>query len=239
MSADFRSYLYCCSHLRQQSWSSPSEILQEERPTFELEQAPTFSKYVPKLHVSGPSPHTRAAMRQMRATAPSTYHSLLPSGTPPLLPIPLPAPSTSRRADIPEADTPPRKRLLLTTPRPRCEIGESSATAAAEEHARVDVCTRRVQSFSHDITDARRNVQLKELRFAGIEKERDLPYDKRVGDSSGPCIGMALTAILRERVPGDLNTLLESVLTEDFMKCKPLYFKGTEGVVELTQWFKE
>ncbi|GJU14714.1 hypothetical protein Tco_1142680 [Tanacetum coccineum] len=76
-------------------------------------------------------PRTRAAMAQMRATTPSTYHSLLPSGTPPLLPIPLPAPSTSRRADIPEADTPPRKRLLLTTPRPSCEVGESSAAAAA------------------------------------------------------------------------------------------------------------
>ncbi|GJV03366.1 hypothetical protein Tco_1336935 [Tanacetum coccineum] len=25
---------------------------------------------------------------------------------------------------------------------------------------------------------------------------------------------------------------------QDFMKCKPLYFKGTEGVVELTQWKK-
>ncbi|GJX85890.1 putative reverse transcriptase domain-containing protein [Tanacetum coccineum] len=25
---------------------------------------------------------------------------------------------------------------------------------------------------------------------------------------------------------------------QDFMKCQPLYFKGTEGVVELTQWFK-
>ncbi|GJR61341.1 putative reverse transcriptase domain-containing protein [Tanacetum coccineum] len=24
----------------------------------------------------------------------------------------------------------------------------------------------------------------------------------------------------------------------DFMKCKPLYFKGTEGVVELTHWFE-
>nr|GEV53748.1 putative reverse transcriptase domain-containing protein [Tanacetum cinerariifolium] len=24
---------------------------------------------------------------------------------------------------------------------------------------------------------------------------------------------------------------------QDFMKCKPLYFKGTKGVVELTQWF--
>ncbi|GJS80948.1 hypothetical protein Tco_0747489 [Tanacetum coccineum] len=25
---------------------------------------------------------------------------------------------------------------------------------------------------------------------------------------------------------------------QDFMKCKPLYFKGTEGFVELTQWFE-
>ncbi|GJS43300.1 putative reverse transcriptase domain-containing protein [Tanacetum coccineum] len=25
---------------------------------------------------------------------------------------------------------------------------------------------------------------------------------------------------------------------QDFMKCKPLYFKGTEGVVELIQWFE-
>ncbi|GJS82605.1 putative reverse transcriptase domain-containing protein [Tanacetum coccineum] len=32
-----------------------------------------------------------------------------------------------------EADTPPRKRLLLTTPRPGCEIGESSAAAAARQ----------------------------------------------------------------------------------------------------------
>ncbi|GJV26138.1 hypothetical protein Tco_1378833 [Tanacetum coccineum] len=61
------------------------------------------------------------------------HHPLLPSGTPPLLPIPLPAPSTSRRADIPEADMPPRKRLLLTAPRPGCEVGESSDAAAARQ----------------------------------------------------------------------------------------------------------
>ncbi|GJU74431.1 hypothetical protein Tco_1265836 [Tanacetum coccineum] len=71
-------------------------------------------------------------MAQMRAATPSTYHPLLPSGTPPLLPIPLPAPSTSRRADIPEADMPPQKRLILTTPRPGCEVGESSAAAARQ-----------------------------------------------------------------------------------------------------------
>ncbi|GJS22658.1 hypothetical protein Tco_0451290 [Tanacetum coccineum] len=97
-----------------------------------LEQAPRSLEYVPENHIpvyipepehpedlvpaedEAPIPplspfflsprirplHTRAAMRQMRAAAPSTYHSLLPSGTPPL---------------------------------PGCEIGESSAAAAARQ----------------------------------------------------------------------------------------------------------
>ncbi|GKF89901.1 hypothetical protein Tco_0263864, partial [Tanacetum coccineum] len=42
----------------------------------------------------------RALEIEMRDVASAYYHSLHPSGTPPLLPIPLPAPSTSRRADI-------------------------------------------------------------------------------------------------------------------------------------------
>nr|GEZ21304.1 hypothetical protein [Tanacetum cinerariifolium] len=78
-------------------------------------------------------PHTKVAMDQMRAAVPSSYHSLLSSGTPPLLPISLPVPSTSRRAEIPEADAPPRKRLLLTAPKPGCKVGESSAAAAARQ----------------------------------------------------------------------------------------------------------
>ncbi|GKD49594.1 hypothetical protein Tco_1278570 [Tanacetum coccineum] len=98
-------------------------------------------------------PHTRAAMRQMRAAAPSTYHSLLPSGTPPLLPIPLPAPFTSRRANIPEADMPPRKRLLLTTPRPGCEVGESSVAAAARQPG--PTMARRVDCSSIDTMETR------------------------------------------------------------------------------------
>ncbi|GJU95190.1 putative reverse transcriptase domain-containing protein [Tanacetum coccineum] len=75
----------------------------------------------------------RALAVEMRDVASSLHHALHPSGTPSLLPIPPPAPSASRRADIPEADTPPRKRLLLTTPRPGCEVGESSAAAAARQ----------------------------------------------------------------------------------------------------------
>nr|GEU86584.1 hypothetical protein [Tanacetum cinerariifolium] len=72
----------------------------------------------------------RALEAEMNAVASSLYHSLHPSGTPPLLPIPLSTPSTSRRAGIPEADTPPRNMPLLATPRPRCEVRESSTAAA-------------------------------------------------------------------------------------------------------------
>nr|GEZ01846.1 putative reverse transcriptase domain-containing protein [Tanacetum cinerariifolium] len=54
-----------------------------------------------------------------------------PSGTPSLLPIS--TPSTSRRAGIPEANTSPRNRPLLATPRPGCEVEESSAVAARRQ----------------------------------------------------------------------------------------------------------
>nr|GFC48924.1 hypothetical protein [Tanacetum cinerariifolium] len=37
------------------------------------------------------------------------------------------------RAEIPEADTPPRKKLLLTAPRPGYEVEESFAAAAARQ----------------------------------------------------------------------------------------------------------
>ncbi|GKG08989.1 hypothetical protein Tco_0334821, partial [Tanacetum coccineum] len=93
-------------------------------------------------------------MAQMRATSPSTYHSLLLLGTSPLLPIPLPAPSTSRIADIPKADTPPQKRLLLTAPRPGCEIRESSAAAAVARQPGPTMA-RRVDCSSVDTMETR------------------------------------------------------------------------------------
>nr|GEX10671.1 integrase, catalytic region, zinc finger, CCHC-type, peptidase aspartic, catalytic [Tanacetum cinerariifolium] len=88
---------------------------------------------------------------EMNAIASSLYHSLHPSGTPPLLPIPLSTLSTSCRAGIPEADTPPRNRPLLATPRPGCETRlrdtERRMMAALElvnlrVSYQVDVCTR-------------------------------------------------------------------------------------------------
>ncbi|GJR64683.1 hypothetical protein Tco_0010748 [Tanacetum coccineum] len=75
----------------------------------------------------------RALEVEMREVSSAYYHSLHPSGTPSLLPIPLPAPSASRRADIPEADTPPRKRLLRTLHRPGVEGWRDSAAAGCEQ----------------------------------------------------------------------------------------------------------
>ncbi|GJT99807.1 hypothetical protein Tco_1110146 [Tanacetum coccineum] len=127
-------------------------------------------------------------MAQMRATAPSTYHPLLPSRTPPLLPIPLPAPSISRRADIPEADTPPQKRLLLTTPKPSSEVGESSAAAAARQprptmtyrvdYSLVDVHSRESSEFYSRYYDAQKDRAAVRAEIEGI---RDTSYSVRDG----------------------------------------------------------
>nr|GEY20725.1 ribonuclease H-like domain-containing protein [Tanacetum cinerariifolium] len=78
----------------------------------------------------------------MRDATPSIYmlaprSRTLPSGTPPILPIPLPTsllplplPSTDRREDVPEAVLPPWKRLCIALGL-RFEVGKSSFAAAA------------------------------------------------------------------------------------------------------------
>ncbi|GJT36598.1 hypothetical protein Tco_0927017 [Tanacetum coccineum] len=87
-------------------------------------------------------PRTRASMVLMRVAAPSTYilspqSRTPPSGTPPILPIPLrtsslalPLPSTDRRADVPEVVLPPQKRLCIA-PGPRFKVKKCSSAAAA------------------------------------------------------------------------------------------------------------
>ncbi|GKF34113.1 hypothetical protein Tco_0107313, partial [Tanacetum coccineum] len=64
--------------------------------------------------------YTRASVAMMRAASPSTYTLAPPSGTLPLLHIPLPTPSpplllpsTDCRADMPDVCLPPRKRLRI------------------------------------------------------------------------------------------------------------------------------
>ncbi|GJV29455.1 hypothetical protein Tco_1385903 [Tanacetum coccineum] len=70
-----------------------------------------------------------------------------------LLPITTPAPSTICRADILETDMPPRKRLLLTSPTPRFEVGESFAACKLLETP--DQHGRRVDHSFVDTIDTR------------------------------------------------------------------------------------
>ncbi|GJV56170.1 RNA-directed DNA polymerase, eukaryota [Tanacetum coccineum] len=76
------------------------------------------------------------------------------------------------------------------------------------------------------ITDA----QLKTLIAQGVADvlaERDATRSRNGEDSHDSGTGV------RRQAP-----LARECTYPDFMKCQALYFKGTEGVVELTQWFE-
>ncbi|GJU15129.1 putative reverse transcriptase domain-containing protein [Tanacetum coccineum] len=158
-------------------------------------------------------------MAQMRATTPSTYHSLLPSGTPLLLPIPLLTPSTSRRADIPEANTPPQKRLLLTTPRPSCEVGESSAAAAARQPG--PTMTHRVDYSS---------VDTMETRFGDT---RDVDDCLRDGQHEGqlPAMRAEIEVLRRERLAYEQ----ESIQTRQDLARSEAYCRALEARVTVLE----
>nr|GFC22117.1 hypothetical protein [Tanacetum cinerariifolium] len=121
----------------------------------------------------------RALEAEMNAIGSSLYRSLHPSGTPPWLPIS--TPSTSCRAGIPKANTPPRNRPLLATPRPGCEVGESSAAAArlqgpAMAHG-VEVCTRESSEFCTQHHDAQKDRAAVRAEIEVLRNER-LAYEQ-------------------------------------------------------------
>ncbi|GJU00947.1 hypothetical protein Tco_1111285 [Tanacetum coccineum] len=105
-------------------------------------------------------------MAQRRATAPSIYHSLLPVGTPPLLPIPLPALSTSRRADIPEADMPPQKRLLLTATTPKIEEAQEDRAAVRAE---IEILMRERLAYEQESIETRQALARFEAYSRALE----------------------------------------------------------------------
>nr|GEY42224.1 putative reverse transcriptase domain-containing protein [Tanacetum cinerariifolium] len=176
-------------------------------------------------------PHTRAAMAQMRAAVPSTYHLLLPSGTPPLLPIPL-------------------------------LVGESSAAAAARQPGPtmahsvdcsfVDTMetSRESSEFYSRHHDAQKDraavrAEIEVLYFLVIEENGTKENHKALIDRE-VAAAMAEVEASRVRNGSDINCSgprLAQAVRECtypyFLKCQPLNFKGTEGVVGLAQWFEK
>nr|GEU58366.1 hypothetical protein [Tanacetum cinerariifolium] len=212
-----------------------SEDPYEEADQQLFEQAPHSPEYVPRDHVpvfipelehpedlvlaEGEAPTSllppgflsprirpvspRALVAEMNAIGSSLYHSLHPSGTPPWLPIS--TPSTSRRAGILKADTPPQNRPLLATPRPGCEVRESSAAAARwrmmaalelvnrRVSYQVDVCIKESSEFCTRHHDAQKDRAAVRAEIEVLRNER-LAYEQKgiqtreaLARSEAPC----------------------------------------------------
>ncbi|GJV11691.1 hypothetical protein Tco_1353232 [Tanacetum coccineum] len=110
-----------------------------------------------------------------------------------MLPIPLPALSTSRGADILEANTPPQKRLLLTAPKLGCEVGESSVAATARQPGptmarrvdcisvdTVDVCSRESSEFYSRHHDAQKYRAAMRAEIEVLRRERPAYKQKSI-----------------------------------------------------------
>nr|GEX66941.1 putative reverse transcriptase domain-containing protein [Tanacetum cinerariifolium] len=178
----------------------------------------------------------------MNAIASSLYHSLHPSRTPPLLPIHLSTPSTSRRARIPEADTPPQNRPLLATPRPRAL---EARVAMLETHVRRLEWQRQV---ADDL--AVQHIMRTHALEAGAHWGQTPPPTNPNNITPEAMQTMIDQALLRNSNGGDGSHSSHAenprnmytacpCYYADFMKCHPLNFKGTEGAVGLTRWIEK
>ncbi|GKC24041.1 ribonuclease H-like domain-containing protein [Tanacetum coccineum] len=140
---------------------------------------------------------------------------------------PLLLPSTSHRTDIPEAEMPPRKRACFTTPAFGFEVRQSSAATAVRQPGptlkadlrRDRILEARDPEPRDEPAEAGRSWVADPLAEHDADRSRngDDIYDSGGGK--------------RRRMP-----VARECTYTDFLKCQPLNFKVTEGVVGLTQW---
>nr|GEX00089.1 reverse transcriptase domain-containing protein [Tanacetum cinerariifolium] len=205
--------------------------------------------------------HTRESMVMIRAAAPSTYilaprsetlpSETSPSGTPPLLPILLPTsspplllPSTDCRADVYKVTLPPQKRLCIAldakirrVPDREIDYGITDVwedpNEIAEEIPATDVVelSQRMKDF---VTTVRQDTYEIYGRLDDAQDDRllmsgacDADRGRNGDDNHNSRTGSRRTE----------QTTRECTYT-DFLKCQPINFKGTKGVVgvALTCW---
>ncbi|GJZ11116.1 putative reverse transcriptase domain-containing protein [Tanacetum coccineum] len=198
----------------------PSPLSPLLSPLYRIPSPPLL---LPPLHTSPTYARAplcyRATMVQLRAASPSTYHPLpspssltsysspLPQIPSPPLPIPSPPlllPFVDRRSDIPEDDMPSQKRLCLTTPASRFEASSDLLTDERERRYFHSMSL----SYEREAVYAQQNMKQTNSRNG------DDNHESRSGG--------------RRTVP----TTRECTYS-DFLKCQPLNFKGTKGVLAL------
>nr|GEV10465.1 hypothetical protein [Tanacetum cinerariifolium] len=172
-----------------------------------------------------------------------TVTVVLPSPPlPPTLYIPSPV---DRRDDVPETEMPPRKSTLDAEARQR-GIGDVrygtrdtwvDPTKAVPEIAPMtlgEVNTRVIELaelHKHDTQDL----------YALLEDAKDsrTHISQRVTMDSHNTWYMRLVSRCSRLRWQSFERMTEALGTDDFMKCQPLKFKGTEGVVGLTWWIEK
>nr|GEV58888.1 retrotransposon protein, putative, Ty3-gypsy subclass [Tanacetum cinerariifolium] len=120
------------------------------------------------------------------------------------------------RHDIPEEDMPPRRRFILTAPPPgafECRM----MTSIKEVNLRVSYHAQRQSAEDLAVTQM--------MRIYVLEARARSDTDDASQSSSG--------GLRRHVQPARVFSYT------DLMKCQPLNFKGTKGVVGLSQWLKK
>nr|GEY69124.1 hypothetical protein [Tanacetum cinerariifolium] len=177
--------------------------------------------------------------------------------------------STSCRTDIPKADMPPQKRACLTAPTLGFEIGESYAAGAARRPGPMesDLKRCRVEQAGYGITDTDRPDHLhttmlidREVMYsreawafsmdrssaiaAYVLEARDPEPQEGPTEAGSSCVVAALVERDADRSRNgtggrrQMTTPRECSYT-DFLKCQPMSFHGTEGVIGLTRWIEK
>ncbi|GJW71518.1 putative reverse transcriptase domain-containing protein [Tanacetum coccineum] len=193
----------------------PSPPLPVPSPLLPLPSLPTHTS---PTYAEAPLGY-RAVGIHLRAASPPTHH---PSDIP--LP-PLLLPSTNHRDDLHEADMPLRKKARFTAPTGRFKVGESSSDTAARQAGqilsyRVDY---RFMILWMVVSGLLRALISQGVINALVEHKAN---QSRNGDDNydSGSDGRRRMCVARE------------CTYTDFLKCQPLNFKGTDGVVGLTQW---
>nr|GEU44275.1 reverse transcriptase domain-containing protein [Tanacetum cinerariifolium] len=163
----------------------------------------------------------------------------LPLPSPPL-PLPVPSsplllPTTDHREDVSKADVLPQKRLCLTAFTTRFEVGESSTVATARQ-PRLDVTHATDYSFVDTMDATHRHPTSREIGYRITDVWDDMVEDME--DTTRPESQSPLE-IQSIRMDQLMLRAASECTYIDFLKCQPLNFKGTEGVVGLTQWFEK
>nr|GFB35509.1 hypothetical protein [Tanacetum cinerariifolium] len=117
--------------------------------------------------------------------------------------------SSDHRADRPEKMAPKKAAPKRTT---RLNLGTTPNPNSAPSTTTITVT----------------NAQLQAMIDQGVNATLAARDANRTGDDSHT----SGTGVRRT------EHVIRECTYQDFMKCQPLYFKGTEGVVELTQWFE-